>query len=400
MLSALISYLKDFELAEDVLQDAIVEALKAWPLQGLPAQPIAWLIQTARRKAIDRIRRDKNFSEKQSQLQLIAELEKSVCGDLIDESIPDERLRLIFTCCHPALVENARVALTLHTLGGLTTTEIARAFLVPETTMAQRLVRAKRKIKVANIPYHVPDKILWKGRLESVLAVIYLIFNEGYSSSVGDSLLRNELIHEAIRLAKMLRNMLPSETAISGLLALMLLHDSRSDARVDEQGCFITLEKQDRNLWKTEQIDEAVSLLLSTMAKGQIETYQIQAAISALHAQARSYDETNWCEIALLYEKLYAIQPSPIFRLNACVALSMFKSVDEAIAALDILERQGGLEAYQPFFVVKADLLRKANKITEAKKEYAKAITLTANKVEKSHLEKIYANLFLGNDTP
>lgn len=386
ILAALISHLKDFELAEDSLQDALIEALQAWPAKGLPDNPAAWLIQTASRKAIDKIRRNTNFAEKQKQLQLIAELEQYGASNEMDNSIPDERLRLIFTCCHPALKENIRVALTLQTLGGLTTSEIARAFLIPEPTMAQRIVRAKRKIKVANIPYRIPDESLWKERLTSVLTVIYFIFNEGYSSLEGESLLRKELIHEAIRLARMLKDLIPHEQEISGLLALMLLHDSRSDARVAKDGSLITLENQDRTSWNRLQIDEGISLLLSAMAKGNIGVYQIQAAISAIHAQASSYSETNWQEITLLYEKLYALQPNPIYRLNACVALSMFKGPEQGLSALNILQAHGVLETYQPFYVVKAELLRKIYKTDDAKKAYKKAIALTNNEIEKKHL--------------
>ncbi len=386
ILAALISHLKDFELAEDSLQDAMIEALKHWSIKGIPTNPAAWLIQTASRKAIDKIRRNANFSEKQQQLKVISELEQYAEVEEMENCIPDERLRLIFTCCHPALKENSRVALTLQTLGGLSTAEIARAFLVPESTMAQRLVRAKRKIKIANILYIIPQQSLWQERLTSVLAVIYLIFNEGYASLDGESLLRKELIHEAIHLSRMLNKLIPNEPEIIGLLALLLLHDSRSEARVSSNGALVTLENQDRASWNSAQIEEGVSLLLVAMAKGKVGVYQIQAAISAIHAQAPSYEATNWQEITLLYEKLYELHANPIFRLNACVALSMFKGPEHGLEGLNTLQIRGDLDSYAPFYVVKAELLRKIEKISDAKKAYEKAISLTSNQIEKKHL--------------
>ncbi len=387
VLASLVGQLRDFALAEDVLQDAVVAALGHWPRAGVPAQPRAWLLQTARRKAIDRLRRDASFQAKRAELTVLSELDRQARQDDVDETITDERLRLIFTCCHPALAEPARVALTLRTLGGLATEEIARAFLVPEATMAQRLTRAKRKIKAAGIPYEVPEPDLWAERLGSVLSVIYLIFNEGYAATSGEAPTRSELCHEAIRLGWILAQLVPGEPDTAGLLALMLLHDSRRVARSDAQGNLITLEKQDRAHWDQGQIATGARLLKDALIQGNTGPYQIQAAISALHAQAPSHSATDWQEITLLYGELYALQPSPVVRLNAAVALSFAEGAEAALPTLAELEKQGALARYQPFYAAHADTLRRAGHMTPAAKAYRQALALTRNAAERRFLE-------------
>lgn len=397
MLATLVGYVRDFDLAEDVLQDALVAALQHWPRDGVPSHPHAWLLQAARRKAIDRFRRDLNVEAKRGQLEVMVEHEHRARPDdpndpdnpdNMDETIPDERLRLIFTCCHPALAEQARVVLTLRTLGGLTTAEIARAFLVPETTMAQRLVRAKNKIKAANIPYRVPPPHLWSERLDSVLSVIYLIFNEGYAATSGDTVTRAALCQEAIRLGYILVRLAPQEPEAAGVLALMLLHDSRRRARNDDRGNLVTLEEQDRSRWDQKQIDTGVRLLEGALALGRLGPYQIQAALSAVHARAESYAATDWNEIMLLYGKLYELQPSPVIKLNQTVALSLAKGPDAALAALAELEEQKVLERYQPFHAVRADMLRRAGRKADAAEAYRRALELTHNTASQRFLEQ------------
>ncbi len=378
---------RDLGLAEDVLQDACVAALRRWPEDGVPRQPRAWLLRTARHKAIDRFRRDANFKAKRAQLEILVELERKAKPDEMDDTIEDDRLRLVFTCCHPALAEQARVALTLRTIAGLTTTEIARAFLVPETTMAQRIVRAKRKIKAAGIPYRVPPPRLWPERLHSVLSVIYLVFNEGYATTSGHQPTRASLCDEAIRLGRILVDLVPREPEAAGLLALMLLHDSRRRARADESGNLVTLEQQDRGLWNREQIEAGATLLRRAGNLGAAGPYQIQAAISAAHAAAESHDTTDWREITSLYRQLYALLPSPVVALNGAVAVSFADGVDAGLAALTDLERQGALERYQPFHAARADLLRRAGRGQDAAGAYRQALMLTTNVAERRFLE-------------
>ena len=387
MLATLIGQLRDFALAEDVLQDAVVAALRHWPDDGVPALPRAWLLRVARRKAIDRFRREANFAAKRDQLAVLAELEQQAGQEDEDEELVDDRLRLIFTCCHPALAEPARVALTLRTVGGLTTPEIARAFLVAEPTMAQRLVRATRKIKAANIPYRVPPPDLWPERLESVLSVIYLIFNEGYAATTGDDLTRADLCREAIRLGRIVVELAPGEPEAAGLLALMALHDSRRPARTDGDGNLVTLEHQDRARWDRSGIGAGISLLLGALALGRVGRYQIQAAISAVHAQAEHYAATDWTEITLLYDRLLELQPSPVVELNRAVALSFAEGVEAGLAALDCLRRDGELARYQPFHAADADLLRRAGRLDDAAAAYRRALALTGNTAERRFLE-------------
>ena len=386
VLASLIGQLRDVALAEDVLQDAFVAALGRWPQDGVPGRPRAWLLQTARRKAIDRLRREAVFRAKSAELEVLGNLERLAERNDVDETIADDRLRLIFTCCHPALAEASRVALTLRTLGGLTTDEIARAFLVPEATMAQRLTRAKRKIKAAGIPFKVPEPDLWPERLNSVLSVTYLIFNEGYAASSGEGPTRGELCREAIRLGRILTQLVPGEPEAAGLLALMLLHESRRRARSDVAGNLVTLEHQDRARWDQDLITEGANLLERALAEGRPGPYQIQAAISALHAQAASYVATDWHEITLLYRELYVLQPSPVVRLNGAVALSFAAGAEAALPTLNELAEEGVFQSYQPFHAALADTLRRAGRRSEAAAAYRQAIELSRNTAEQRFL--------------
>jgi len=386
VLAILVGYVRDLGVAEDVLQDAVVRALQQWPGEDLPDNPAGWLLQTARRKAIDLYRRDKRFSAKQDELARMLQLEKAPEEPV--ETIVDQRLSMMFMCCHPALGEQARVALTLRALGGLTTTEIARTFLVPEATMAQRLVRAKRKIKAANIPYRVPPAHLWPQRLESVLSVVYFIFNEGYEASSGRSLTRADLCEEAIRLGRILVNLAPDEPEAAGLLALMLLHDSRRAARTNTAGELITLECQDRSLWDRDKIAAGERLLQTALRTRRPGPYQVQAAISAIHASAESHAATDWEQIRLLYRKLGELQPSKVVQLNEVVALSFSAGPEAALTALDRLGDPGVLERYQPFWAARADILRRAGKLQEAAKAYRQALDLTDNAAERSFLKR------------
>ena len=387
ILATLVASLRDLQLAEDVLQDAAVAALQHWPQSGVPDHPRAWLLQTARRKAIDLLRRDTRFAAKREELARLAALETPADEDDTETSVIDERLSLIFTCCHPALGDEARVALTLRALGGLTTTEISRAFLVPETTMAQRLVRAKRKIKAAAIPYRVPPPELWPERLASVLAVVYFIYNEGHSATSGARLTRADLCEEAIRLGRVLVDLAPHEPEAAGLLALMLLHDARRPARTDDDGRFVSLEDQDRGLWNRRQIAVGDRLLRASLAMGKPGPYQLQAAISAIHSIAPSYAETDWHQIVGLYRKLHELQPSVVVRLNEIAALSFAEGADVALDALGGLENTELLDHYQPYHAARADLLRRAGRTEEAAMTYRRAIELTGNATERAFLE-------------
>ena len=388
MLARLNARVCDLELAEDALQEAVIAALERWPDDGLPDHPAAWLLTTARRKAIDRIRRDRTFDAKRPELLALAARTALTGHDDVDGSIPDDRLRLVFTCCHPAIAEQSRVALTLRTLGGLTTSEIARAFLVPESTLAQRLVRAKHKIKAANIPYRVPPPDLWPERVESVLAVIYLIFNEGYAATSGPDLTRADLSQEAIRLGRLLVRLAPHDAEAAGLLALMLLHDARRGARTDQAGRFVPLEHQDRGRWNHQQITAGLRSLERALAMNRPGPYQVQAAISAVHAQADSYGVTDWRQIVGLYDTLLELRPSPVVKLNVAVALAMANGPEAGLDALVALEEQGALERYQPYHAAHADLLRRAGRRREAAAAYREAIALTENLTERRFLEQ------------
>lgn len=399
ILASLVKTLRDLQLAEDSLQDAIEVALLKWKETGLPHSPSAWLIKTAHRKAIDRVRRAQNFERKQTELTYLKELEH-YCSD--DEEVgtefPDKRLELIFTCCHPALEEKTKIALTLRTLGGLTVEEIAYAFLDKPSAMAQRLVRAKRKIKLTAIPYEIPDVAKSPERLSSVLSVVYLIFNEGYSASSGDNLIKVDLFQEAIRLGRILRALLPDETEVAGLLALMLLHFSRSHARLSSEGEMIALEEQNRDLWDKAFISEGITLLKDTLVLGRVGPYQLQAAISALHAEASSWNATDWAQISALYELLYAMQPSPVVKVNHAVAVSYSQNAETGLVMLDELDLVNGLEIYQPFYIAKADLLYRSGSLEEARLMYLRAIELSTHEVEKNFLCSKLAKLDLEYD--
>jgi RNA polymerase sigma-70 factor (ECF subfamily) len=393
VIAALYSTIRDLELVEDAVQDALVLALERWFLDGVPGNPGAWITTVARRKAIDRLRREDTLRRKIVTLETGINDEQE--EDLVDtHDIPDERLKLIFTCCHPALAKEAQVALTLQILGGLTAAEIASAFLVTQTTMAQRLVRAKRKIRDARIPYQIPPSDTVAERIDAVLTVLYLIFNAGYTAPIGNALIRSDLCAEAIRLTRVLTTLQAQETALSedaetlGLLALMLLHDARRKARVTSDGELALLQDQDRTLWNHEQIVEGCSILARALMMRVPGPYQIQAAISALHAQARCYEETDWYQIVLLYDALYHMLPSPVVALNRATAVAMIAGCDKGLRLLDQLAETAELKEYYPFYAARADLLRRLGRLSEASIAYTRALELCRNVTEQTFLRR------------
>jgi RNA polymerase sigma-70 factor (ECF subfamily) len=390
IVATLIRLIGDFDLAEECAQEAFTAAVDQWRASGVPEFPRAWIIQTARHKAIDRIRRNARFEQKLESYAtsgLVRTLEEP---DYDSSEIPDDRLRLIFTCCHPALAPEAQVALTLRTLCGLETDEIARAFLVPETTMAQRLVRAKRKIRDAGIPYSVPETNELAARLDAVLTVIYLVFNEGYSATRVGPLVRTDLCAEAIRLGRLVRSLMkpqpPAEA--TALVALMLLHDARRHARIDDAGDLIVLEEQDRSRWDQQQITEALPLVEEAFRVRRPGAFALQAAIAAVHCSAAKPEDTNWAEIVRLYDLLERVQPSPIVSLNRAVAVAMADSPAPALALIDQLAASEDLANYHLLHAARADLLRRLGSPVEAAKSYQRALALVTNDSERRFLER------------
>ncbi|PYO59210.1 MAG: RNA polymerase subunit sigma-24 [Candidatus Rokuibacteriota bacterium] len=386
ILATLIRLLGDIDVAEEALQEAFATALEQWPVAGPPTNPASWLVSTARHKAIDRLRRRARLARKQDEIARHIEL-------LVEEEdapVPEDRLRLIFTCCHPALAPEAQVALTLRTLGGLSTEEIAKAFLVPAPTMAQRLVRAKAKIRAARIPYEVPPDDALAERLEAVMVVVYLVFNEGYAASFGARRVRHELCEEAIRLGRMLVELLPAQAEAKGLLALMLLHDSRRETRLDGSGDIVLLEDQDRARWDRAQIDEGAALVEAALRAGGRPPgpYALQAAIAAVHAQAPTPAATDWGQIAALYGVLARVHPTPVVELNRAVAVAMSDGLDRGLALVDALDHRGELAGYHLLPVARAELLRRLGRHAEAAESYQRALALVSNEAERRHLEK------------
>ena len=383
VVASLISRTGDWDLAEDCAQDAFAKALETWQREGVPRNPGAWLMTTARNRALDRLRRNTTGARKLQELAMQPPSDEPRRDE--ERSVPDDRLRLIFTCCHPSLSVEAQVALTLRTLAGLTTAEIARAFLVPEPTMAKRLVRAKNKIRNAGVPYRVPPDHLLPERTSAVLAVIYLLFNEGYAASSGAELVRHPLCAEAIRSARTLAGLMPDEPEALGLLALLLLQDSRRSARVNDAGELVPLEEQDRSLWDADAIREGLAILDAVLRRGRPGPYQVQAAIAACHA---STAETDWTEIVLLYGELVRMVPSPIVHLNRAVAVAMAEGPEAGLRLVQAIEASGALDGYRLLPATRADLLRRLDRPAEAANAYREALGVAATDAERRYLSR------------
>ena len=390
--ATLIRLLGDFDLAEEALHDAFRAAVEQWPVEGVPANPSAWLVSAGRFKAIDGIRRQRRFTPLDEVAEQVEAIADTAAAQGESDILEDDRLRLIFTCCHPALHEDAQIALTLREVCGLTTEEIARAFLLPAPTLAQRIVRAKAKIRAARIPYQVPERDELPQRLFSVLRTIYLVFNEGYSASSGAAVTRHDLSEEAIRLARLLRELLP-EPEVHGLLALMLLHESRRSARTSRDGDLIPLDEQDRSLWNAAYITEGCELAENALRTNRIGSYALQAAISAVHAEARHSDETDWPQITGLYDALLQRAPSPVVELNRAVAIAMRDGPEAGLALVEALLARGGLDKYHLAHAARADLCRKLGRTAEARDAYQQAHALAQQAPEKRFLARRIAQL-------
>lgn len=403
ILAGLIRLSGSFDWAEEAMQDAFARALVDWPAKGVPDSPGAWIMAVARRRIVDRARREATRTGSQQALADYIEQCRAVPQPHGEEeampAYPDDRLRLIFTCCHPALSVEAQIALTLRTLAGLQTPEIARAFLVSESTMAQRLVRAQRKIQEARIPYEAPPLDRMAERLDAVRRVIYLVFNEGYSATDGAALLRRDLCREAIRLARMLCELVPDDSENLGLLALMLFHDARAAARVNTRGVLVPLDEQDRSGWDSAQIDEGMVVVARALTHPQRGTYVLEAVIAGIHAQARSADETDWAGIEGLYRQLMLVAPSPIVALNHAVALAMSRGLEDGLERLERLAADGGLDGYRAFYTTRAELLRRLGRTREALPNYERALTMTSNQAERQLLIDRIASLSISRSS-
>jgi RNA polymerase sigma-70 factor (ECF subfamily) len=386
ILASLVGGLKDFQLAEDCLQDAVISAMNHWSKNGLPRSPAGWSITVARRKALDKLRRAQNFAAKQDEISYLLDLKNKPIDENLTGTIPDKRLKMIFTCCHPVLDPKSQITRTLRTLGGLSTDKTAGSFLDKSDPMQQRITRAKKKIADAGVSYEIPETADLPGRITSVLSVIYLIFNEGYSATSGENILRTELTNEAIRVARILHILLPEDTEVAGLLALMLLHDSRRQARTDEYGTFISLEMQNRKRWNSSKIAEGISILKATLPRNDIGPYQLQAAISGAHAQSAAWDQTDWQDISALYGLLFEIQPSPVVRINQAIAVSYAQSLEKALTIMEEVSVSPKMQTYQHYHAAMGDLLMRAGKTDPAKDSLRKAMELSNNAKEVSFL--------------